>query len=64
MAYVRFSPPLVADTQQNISNITGCPDGVQWIYNVIGDCDVTPRQIASSYVGMASILAWMMVSLP
>ena len=47
-------------------NITGnnCSDGVQWIYKILNDCVWDGRGIASEVLGIASILTWMIVSIP
>ncbi|XP_005101153.1 seven transmembrane protein 1 [Aplysia californica] len=48
----------------NATNVTKCEDGVQWVWKVIGDCVVTPREQASAYLGLISMLTWMMVGIP
>ena len=49
-----------------VSNVTdnNCSDGVQWIYKVLNDCVWDARGIASEVLGLASILTWMIVSIP
>ena len=48
------------------TNITtyNCSDGIQWIYKVLNDCVRDGRGIASEVLGLASILTWMVVSIP
>lgn len=48
------------------ANITSanCSDGVQWIYHVLNDCVRDSRGIASEVLGVASLLTWMVVSIP
>ncbi|CAL1544874.1 unnamed protein product [Lymnaea stagnalis] len=48
----------------NQSNITSCPDGIQWIYAVMGDCCITVREQISAYLGIASIFLWGFVGIP
>lgn len=47
-------------------NITGnnCSNGVQWIYKILNDCVWDGRGIASEALGIASIVTWMIVSIP
>ncbi|XP_053379540.1 lysosomal amino acid transporter 1 homolog [Mercenaria mercenaria] len=47
----------------NITN-NSCSDGVQWIYKIFNDCVSGERGIASEVLGLASILTWMVVSVP
>lgn len=47
----------------NISS-NNCSDGVQWIYKILNDCVWNGRGIASEVLGLASILTWMIVSIP
>ena len=61
--YMRFGP-LNGGLASNSSNSSGCPDGVQWVWKVIGDCVVTTNEQISAYMGIASIAFWMMVSIP
>lgn len=55
--HLQDSPPI---------NITGnnCSDGVQWIYKILNDCVWDGWGIASEVLGIASILTWMIVSIP
>lgn len=48
----------------NISSSNNCSDGIQWIYKVLNDCVCDGRGIASVFLGLASILIWMLVSVP
>ncbi|KAL4221181.1 PQ loop repeat-containing protein 2 [Mactra antiquata] len=41
-----------------------CTDGVQWIYNILSDCVWDEQGIASEVLGLASIVTWMIVSIP
>lgn len=49
-----------------VDNVTdnNCSDGVQWIYKVLNDCVWDARGIASEALGLASIVTWMIVSIP
>ncbi|XP_061197222.1 lysosomal amino acid transporter 1 homolog isoform X2 [Saccostrea echinata] len=50
----------------DISNVTdtNCSTGIQWIYKVLGDCVWDTRGIVSVALGVASILFWLVVSIP
>lgn len=48
------------------SNVTdaNCTHGIQWIYKALGDCVWEPKGISSVALGLASIVFWMVVSIP
>lgn len=50
----------------DVSNVTdtNCSNGIQWIYKVLGDCVWEPKGIASVALGLASMVFWMVVSIP
>lgn len=51
------------DAGTNITN-NNCSDGIQWIYKILSDCVWDANGIASEVLGLASILTWMLVSVP
>lgn len=52
--------PLVLTTANN----TTCPNGVQWVMDVLKECAQDGRDMASIYLGLLSILCFMVSSLP
>lgn len=58
-----WSPLLLADPAANVTS-NNCSDGVQWIYHILKDCVRDSRGVASEILGLASILTWMVVSIP
>lgn len=49
----------------NSSNISSvCPNGSQWVLEVLGECAQDGRDMASIYLGLLSILCFMVSSLP
>ncbi|XP_048773865.2 lysosomal amino acid transporter 1 homolog isoform X2 [Ostrea edulis] len=53
----------LTDDASNVTS-TNCSSGIQWIYKVLGDCVEDPKGISSVALGLASIFAWMVVSIP
>lgn len=51
------------DLDVNVTD-NNCSNGVQWIYKGLNDCVYDARGIASEALGIASILTWMIVSIP
>jgi len=49
--------------QANASD-PNCTHGAQWIWNVFGQCVVTPVEIGGFYLGLFSILCWFLVYIP
>lgn len=41
-----------------------CPNGSKWVWEGLGECAQDARDMASIYVGLISILCFMMSSLP
>lgn len=52
--------PLVLTTAIN----TTCPNGVQWVLDILKECAQDGRDMASVYLGLFSILCFMVSSLP
>ncbi|GFO36000.1 lysosomal amino acid transporter 1 homolog [Plakobranchus ocellatus] len=66
MPYMRFGPlgtGIIRD-EGNSTNTTKCIDGVTWMWKYLGECVTTPQEQASEYLGLASMLIWMMVGIP
>lgn len=45
-------------------NNTTCPNGVPWVLEVLKECAQDGRDMASVYLGLISILCFMVSSLP
>lgn len=45
-------------------NNTTCPNGVPWVLDVLKECAQDGRDMASVYLGLISILCFMVSSLP
>lgn len=57
--------PLVLTTAINTTAInTTCPNGVQWVLDILKECAQDGRDMASVYLGLISILCFMVSSLP
>jgi hypothetical protein len=56
----------IYELTDDINNVTStnCSSGIQWIYKVLGDCVWDAKGISSVILGLASIFAWMIVSIP
>ncbi|KAG8431745.1 hypothetical protein GDO86_020160 [Hymenochirus boettgeri] len=46
------------------ANVSICPNGTQWIWILLEECTMDARDQASVYIGLLSILCFMMSSLP
>ncbi|KAM4651929.1 lysosomal amino acid transporter 1 homolog isoform 1-T3 [Discoglossus pictus] len=53
--YGTFLPP---------ANFSDCPNGSEWIWNVLQECADEGRDVASVYLGLFSILCFVVSSLP
>uniref|UniRef100_A0A3Q3WPR7 Uncharacterized protein n=1 Tax=Mola mola TaxID=94237 RepID=A0A3Q3WPR7_MOLML len=49
-------------TQGNMTSL--CPNGSQWVWEGLGECAQDARDMASIYLGLLSILCFMVSSLP
>ena len=58
-----WATPLRDDPASNVTD-GNCSNGVQWIYKALNDCVYDGQGIASEVLGLASILTWMIVSIP
>ncbi|XP_034445606.1 lysosomal amino acid transporter 1 homolog isoform X1 [Hippoglossus hippoglossus] len=54
--------PFGSAGQGNFSSL--CPNGSQWVWNGLGECAQDARDMASIYLGLLSILCFMVSSLP
>ncbi|XP_053279769.1 lysosomal amino acid transporter 1 homolog isoform X1 [Pleuronectes platessa] len=54
--------PFGSGSQGNFSSL--CPNGSQWVWNGLGECAQDARDMASIYLGLLSILCFMVSSLP
>ncbi|KAK3779426.1 hypothetical protein RRG08_015827 [Elysia crispata] len=63
-AYLRFSPLWVENYGNSSHNITKCPGGVHWMLKYLGACARNPQEQASEYLGLLSMILWMMVGIP
>lgn len=43
---------------------SNCSNGVQWIYRMLNDCVWDAKGIASEFLGMASLVMWIIVCVP
>ncbi|KAJ8320895.1 hypothetical protein KUTeg_002482 [Tegillarca granosa] len=41
-----------------------CSDGIQWVWHILGDCITDVKGVVSLVFGIASILTWMVVTIP
>lgn len=49
-------------TQENFTSL--CPNGSQWVWEAFGECAQDARDMASIYLGLLSILCFIVSSLP
>lgn len=57
--------PITQDALELTTAInTTCPNGTQWVMNVLQECAQDGRDMASVYLGLFSILCFMVSSLP
>lgn len=65
---LEMSGPLyeIGHLGDDAGNVTdaNCTHGIQWIYHILNDCVSDDKGIASEILGLASILTWMIVSIP
>ncbi|XP_019944679.1 lysosomal amino acid transporter 1 homolog isoform X2 [Paralichthys olivaceus] len=54
--------PFGLTSQGNFTSL--CPNGSQWVWNGLGECAQDSRDMASIYLGLLSILCFMVSSLP
>ena len=62
--YMRFGPLRAEELGNSTHNITKCPGGVQWMLKYLGACARNPQEEASQYLGILSMILWMLVGLP
>lgn len=53
-----------AALQLTTANNTTCPNGVPWVWDILQECAQDGRDLASVYLGLISILCFMVSSLP
>ncbi|XP_051805235.1 lysosomal amino acid transporter 1 homolog isoform X1 [Acanthochromis polyacanthus] len=61
-SFQNMSTDGVLTTQGNFTSL--CPNGSQWVWKGLGECAQDARDMASIYLGLLSILCFMVSSLP